>query len=1564
MAESASASPVTIPILGQPSIVVDNGLWADYIVQDLLKNVASSTYVLITDTNLNDVYVPRFRASFDSVVKGHNTRLVTYTIPPGEASKNRETKGEVEDWMLSQQCTRDTVIIALGGGVIGDMIGYVAATFMRGVRFVQVPTTLLAMVDSSIGGKTAIDTPMGKNLVGAFWQPRRIYIDLQFLETLPVREFINGMAEVVKTAAIWNETEFEFLETSASKILECVRSRAADRLTPIKDTLKRIVVGSAGVKAEVVSSDEREGGLRNLLNFGHSIGHGIEAILTPQLLHGEAVAVGMVKEAELARYLGVLRPEAVARLVKCIAAYGLPVSLQDKRVQRLTAGRPCPVDVILQKMAVDKKNDGMKKKIVLLSAIGKTYEPKASVVDDQSIRTILSPAIIVSPTVSADLNITVSPPGSKSISNRALILAALGSGSCRIRNLLHSDDTGYMLAAIAKLRGASYSWEAGGELLVVNGNAGKLSASSKELYIGNAGTASRFLTTIAALCSPTDTAKSVVLTGNSHMKVRPIGPLVDALRLNGVSIDYLEQEKSLPLRIGSSGGFEGGTIELAATISSQYVSSILMAAPYAKNPVTLKLVGGKPISQLYIELTIAMMEAFGVCVTASTTEPHTYHIPKGTYKNPAEYVIEGDASSATYPLAMAAITGTTCTVPNIGSASLQGDARFAVDVLRPMGCTVKQTATSTTVTGPKSGALKPLQHVDMEPMTDAFLTASVLAAVAGGKTQITGIANQRVKECNRIAAMRIQLAKFGVQCVELDDGIEIFGIAPANLKSPGKGVFCYDDHRIAMSLSVLSVATPGGAVITQQDCVGKTWPGWWDTMSQSFKVRLDGTDKCKAEEEETPVAAGKDERSIFLIGMRGAGKTTAGNWIAKSLGWKSIDLDQELERRSGRSIPQIIDEHGWDGFRDQELQLLKDVAETQPVGYVFSCGGGVVETPDARDMLQAYTDSGGKVILIQRNIDHVMQYLERDKTRPAYTSEMREVYNRRKHWYEQCSNFRYYSMHTNEPTSKSIIPTDFSRFISTVCGKDAQLPHLRKKKQSFFVSLTLADLSTATEILPMAVVGSDAVELRVDLLRCQDLDFVTEQVSILRQHTDLPIIFTVRTVSQGGSFPDDATEALLALYHLGLQLGSEYLDVEITTPDEILESVSSARGHTKLIASHHDPRGTLSWKNASWIAHYNRALQYGDIIKLVGVAQNVDDNFDLLRFKSRTASDEAPPVIAINMGMAGQLSRILNGFLTPVSHPALPFKAAPGQLSAAEIRQALTLVGQLEPRNFHLFGQPISQSRSPALHNGLFGQCGLPHQYHLFETDDIADVKATLRDPSFGGASVTIPLKLDVIDELDELTEAARTIGAVNTVIPLSSSRDDGTQCLLGDNTDWKGIVYALRNGGLQDIASDSAAMVIGSGGTTRAAVFALHSLGFSRIYVVGRTAENVATMIADFPDDYNLQAVTDIAAITTPPNVVVSTIPGDKPIDPMTEKVISAVVNAATAASRQHVLLDMAYKPRATPAVKIAESAGWPTIPGLEVLASQGWYQFQLWTGICPLYTDARHLVLGDEKS
>lgn len=315
-------------------------------------------------------------------------------------------------------------------------------------------------------------------------------------------------------------------------------------------------------------------------------------------------------------------------------------------------------------------------------------------------------------------------------------------------------------------------------------------AKGKEIYLGNAGTAARFLATVCTLVQPASTR--TVITGNARMKQRPIGPLVDALRANGSEIDYLESQGCLPLSIAPA-GLKGSRIKLAASVSSQYVSSILLCAPYASEPVILELTGGQVISQPYIDMTIAMMKTFGVDVVRKT-DPETgklldiYEIPRAIYKSPPEYNIESDASSATYPLAIAAITGTTCTISNIGSASLQGDAKFAKDVLEPMGCNVVQTETETTVTGPPIGQLKAIGYVDMEPMTDAFLTASVLAAVAietplpgrelsdapKNTTRILGIANQRVKECNRIRAMIDQLGTLNQNSPPMQPGLNVY----------------------------------------------------------------------------------------------------------------------------------------------------------------------------------------------------------------------------------------------------------------------------------------------------------------------------------------------------------------------------------------------------------------------------------------------------------------------------------------------------------------------------------------------------------------------------------------------------------------------------------------------------------------------------------------------------------------------------------------------------------------------------------------------------------------------
>jgi pentafunctional AROM polypeptide len=267
----------------------------------------------------------------------------------------------------------------------------------------------------------------------------------------------------LKTAAIWDENEFTSLETNAQLIYNAIRTPStgnAGRHISTRSTsqslLLSVIRGSIYVKSHIVTIDERETGLRNLVNFGHTIGHAIEAVLTPHMLHGECVSIGMILEAEVARGMGVLKQVAVGRLVRCLRAYGLPVSLADQRVSRCPGARGLGVDKLLDIMRVDKKNSGPQKKVVILSRIGATYEQKATAVDDALIAKVLSEAA----TVKVDLSTTslgtqhvkMATPGSKSISNRALVLAALAEGTCKLKNLLHSDDTQVMMAALQELK--------------------------------------------------------------------------------------------------------------------------------------------------------------------------------------------------------------------------------------------------------------------------------------------------------------------------------------------------------------------------------------------------------------------------------------------------------------------------------------------------------------------------------------------------------------------------------------------------------------------------------------------------------------------------------------------------------------------------------------------------------------------------------------------------------------------------------------------------------------------------------------------------------------------------------------------------------------------------------------------------------------------------------------------------------------------------------------------------------------------------------------------------------
>ena len=328
-------------------IVIGTGLMADPLTYQHLA--AASTALIVSNTTVAPLYLAQLQAA----LQGRFAKVVVCILPDGEAHKHWQCLQLIFDTLLENQCDRRTILFALGGGVVGDMTGFAAATYMRGVPFVQVPTTLLAQVDSSVGGKTAINHPLGKNMIGAFYQPLLVVCDLDVLQTLPPRERSAGLAEIIKYGPIADMTFLDWIEAHLDDLM-------AGEPTALAHAIER----SCQIKADVVGQDEYEHGLRAILNFGHTFGHAIESGLGyGQWLHGEAVGCGMVMAAHLSQRLNLVNAAFVSRLTSLIARAGLPIKGPILHEQD-NAGR------YLELMRVDKKAEAGEIRFVLINQPG------------------------------------------------------------------------------------------------------------------------------------------------------------------------------------------------------------------------------------------------------------------------------------------------------------------------------------------------------------------------------------------------------------------------------------------------------------------------------------------------------------------------------------------------------------------------------------------------------------------------------------------------------------------------------------------------------------------------------------------------------------------------------------------------------------------------------------------------------------------------------------------------------------------------------------------------------------------------------------------------------------------------------------------------------------------------------------------------------------------------------------------------------------------------------------------------------------------------------------------
>lgn len=414
-----------------------------------------------------------------------------------------------------------------------------------------------------------------------------------------------------------------------------------------------------------------------------------------------------------------------------------------------------------------------------------------------------------------NIDAVVSIPGSKSITQRALITAALAEGTSTLQGPLVSEDTDYSSAALGQM---GVLIEKGEQSWRVVGTGGRIGEPDDDIYLGNNGTATRFLTSVASLGTG-----EFIIDGDERMRERPIEPLIQALEGWGVDIESIDGTGCPPLSIVAS-GLSGGRTLLPEGKSSQYLSSLLLVAPYAQHTAELEVVGAI-LSKPYVAMTLEVMSAFGVDVEAAP-DFSRFTIPGGRYQA-LDYHIEGDASNGSYFWAAAAVTGGTVTVDNIPVPSLQGDA-LLVPLLARMGCNVEQWGRGIKVVGPEK--LEAIS-VDMGDMPDVVPTLAVVAAFAEGSTEISNIAHLRIKECDRLHATTAELIKLGVEVDEFDDRMVIHGRGGEGMR--GAEIETYDDHRMAMSMAVAGLRVPEVRILGEK-CVAKSFPDFWERFAALY----------------------------------------------------------------------------------------------------------------------------------------------------------------------------------------------------------------------------------------------------------------------------------------------------------------------------------------------------------------------------------------------------------------------------------------------------------------------------------------------------------------------------------------------------------------------------------------------------------------------------------------------------------------------------------------------------------------------------------------------------------
>ncbi|KAJ5957892.1 hypothetical protein N7501_012171 [Penicillium viridicatum] len=747
--------------------------------------------------------------------------------------------------------------------------------------------------------------------------------------------------------------------------------------------------------------------------------------------------------------------------------------------------------------------------------------------------------------------------------------------------------------------------------------------------------------------------------------------------------------------------------------------------------------------------------------------------------------------------------------------------------------------------------------------------------------------------------------------------------------------------------------------------------------------------------------------SLVLVGIRGCGKRSLGFVAAAVLKRRFITEDHYFREVTGVTRHEYLKRYGSQEFQRRDIEVLKMMLDNHRTGCVMECGLASLTRP-VQDHLRRYARSNPVVHLL-RDIDRIQQLL-------GLEDQAVRLFREGDPMHRMCSNFEFYNLEDRTRASDDGSPDrrsadysfklqevkeDFTRFVQFITGLDVNYssydspfvlletpPELRSFTHAIFVrsSDLIADNVNLTELES----GGDAIELCIDRWNPDMAATISKQVSVLRRNARTPVILSVDTSSTGIGSPDPTTSSSQPYFDIlehALRLGVEYLVVDLTQDRSRLAGPIKGRGNTKIIGQQvFEPSSPTTWESAGCVAMYNEAEKLGcQLVRLLRVATKREENAAVIEFsnKIRSLPGDHPPLIAYNIGALGRTSQVFNSILTAVTHPAITQSADnkhDPQITSRDAVRALFQSYVLDPLKFYIYGENVTYSLSPAMHNAAHQHCGMGHTYSIPDSPSLAVLDRLGRDPHFGGSSVVQPWRVQVYQKLASKSRHAEAIGAINTIMPLRGHAD-GTMFPLqeqarrrnqagrvlgwyGENTDWVGIMTCIRRhlSPRNAISAKTTGLVIGAGGMARAAIYAMLRLGCRKIFIYNRTqsrAEEVARHFNSWASSQVdsaevvcvLQSLREVwPAGAAQPSLIASCVPADPDRDepPANFEMPVQWLGSPTGG----VILELAYKPLDTPLLRqmrrVRSETGrpWVLSDGLENVTEQGIAQFELMTG------------------